>query len=42
MQLIKDELLEVKEKYSDERRTEINYAGGDLTMEDMILSLIHI
>ncbi|MBJ04693.1 MAG: DNA gyrase subunit A [Flavobacteriales bacterium] len=36
MNLIKDELLEIKDKYSDNRRTEINYAGGDLTMEDMI------
>ena len=30
MQIIKDELLEVKEKYGDDRRSEINYAGGDL------------
>jgi DNA gyrase subunit A len=36
MQIIKDELLEVKEKYGDERRSEINFAGGDLSMEDMI------
>ncbi|RPG60836.1 MAG: DNA gyrase subunit A [Flavobacteriales bacterium TMED191] len=36
MSLIKDELVEVKEKYGDVRRTEINYAGGDLTIEDMI------
>ena len=36
MTLIKDELIEIKEKYGDERRTEINYAGGDLTIEDMI------
>ena len=36
MSLIKDELLEIKERYGDERRTEINYAGGDLTIEDMI------
>src|SRR6056297_1069918 len=36
MQVIKDELLEVKEKYGDERRSEINYAGGDLSIEDMI------
>lgn len=36
MKIIKDELLEVKEKYGDERRTEINYAGGDLNIEDMI------
>ncbi len=36
MQIIKDELLEVKEKYGDERRSEIDYAGGDLSIEDMI------
>ena len=36
MQIIKDELAEVKEKYGDERRSEINFAGGDLSMEDMI------
>ena len=36
MQIIKDELEEVKEKYGDERRSEINFAGGDLSIEDMI------
>lgn len=36
MKIIKDELLEVKEKYGDERRTAIDYSGGDLSMEDMI------
>ena len=36
MSIIKDEMLEMKEKYGDERRTEINYAGGDLNIEDMI------
>ncbi|MEE9362146.1 MAG: DNA gyrase subunit A [Cellulophaga sp.] len=36
MQIIKDELLVVKEKYGDERRSEINYAGGDVSIEDMI------
>tara|TARA_R110002049_G_scaffold266984_3_gene443253 strand:+ start:1164 stop:3695 length:2532 start_codon:yes stop_codon:yes gene_type:complete len=36
MQIIKDELIEVKEKYGDERRSEINFAGGDLSIEDMI------
>ena len=36
MQIIKDELLEVKEKYGDERRTDIEYAGGDVSIEDMI------
>ncbi|MCY2687224.1 DNA gyrase subunit A [Salinimicrobium sp. TH3] len=36
MDVIKEELLEVKEKYGDERRSNIEYAGGDLSMEDMI------
>ena len=36
MQIIKDELLVVKEKYGDERRSVINLAGGDLSIEDMI------
>jgi DNA gyrase subunit A len=36
MSIIKDELLEVKEKYGDERRTEIEYAGGEVSIEDMI------
>jgi DNA gyrase subunit A len=36
MEIIKEELLEIKEKYGDERRTEINYAGGDVSIEDMI------
>ena len=36
MQIIKDELLEVKDKYGDERRSQIEYAGGDLSIEDMI------
>ncbi|MGF1558686.1 MAG: DNA gyrase subunit A [Flavobacteriaceae bacterium] len=36
MQIIKEELLEVKDKYGDARRSEINFAGGDLSMEDMI------
>ncbi len=36
MEIIKEELLEVKQKYGDERRSEINFAGGDLSMEDMI------
>lgn len=34
--IIKDELVEVKEKYGDERRSEIVYAGDDLKIEDMI------
>ena len=36
MTIIKDELLEVKEKYGDERRSVIEYAGGDMSIEDMI------
>ena len=36
MQIIKDELIEVRTKYGDERRTDINFAGGDLNMEDLI------
>jgi len=36
MQIIKDELQEVREKYGDERRSTINFAGGDLSIEDMI------
>ncbi|MFM1878470.1 MAG: hypothetical protein RLZZ241_1336 [Bacteroidota bacterium] len=36
MEIIKNELLEVKDKYGDPRRSEINYAGGDLSIEDMI------
>jgi DNA gyrase subunit A len=35
-QIIKDELLDVKEKYGDERRSEIDYAGGDMSIEDFI------
>ncbi|RMG78690.1 MAG: DNA gyrase subunit A [Bacteroidetes bacterium] len=36
MQIIKEELTEIKEKYGDERRTTIEYAGGDFRIEDMI------
>ena len=36
MQIIKDELIEIRRKYGDDRRTDINYAGGDLNMEDLI------
>ncbi|MBP2832785.1 DNA gyrase subunit A [Aquimarina sp. U1-2] len=36
MAIIKDELIEVKEKYGDKRRSQIEYAGGDLSIEDMI------
>lgn len=36
MKIIKDELLEMKDKYGDERRTDIVYSGDELTLEDMI------
>lgn len=36
MKIIKDELLEMKEKYGDERRTNIIYAGNEMSMEDLI------
>ena len=36
MEIIKNELLEIKEKYGDERRTAIEFAGGDVSIEDMI------
>jgi len=34
--IIKDELIEIRDKYGDERRTDIVYAGDDLKIEDMI------
>jgi DNA gyrase subunit A len=36
MEIIKDELLEIKEKYGEERRTEIIDKATDLNIEDMI------
>ncbi len=36
MNLIKEELADIKEKYGDERRSEIEYAGGDFRVEDII------
>jgi DNA gyrase subunit A len=36
MQLIKDELIEVKDKYGDERRTEIIDDAGEFNIEDLI------
>ena len=36
MSIISDELLEIKEKYGDDRRSKIEYSGGDLSIEDMI------
>ncbi|MEC5394343.1 DNA gyrase subunit A [Bergeyella sp. RCAD1439] len=35
-EIIKNEMLEIKEKYGDERRTEIDYAGGNMSIEDFI------
>ena len=35
-QIIKDELTEMREKYGDKRRTEIVFAGNDMSMEDLI------
>ena len=36
MQIITDELLVIKDKYGDERRSVIEFAGGNFSMEDMI------
>ncbi len=36
MKIIKDELLRIKEKYGDERRSEIVYTAEDIRMEDVI------
>ena len=36
MSIISEELNEIKEKYGDERRSVIEYSGGDLSIEDMI------
>lgn len=36
MQLIKDELTEIRDKYGDERRSTIEYSGGDVSIEDLI------
>ena len=36
MDIIKTELNEIKEKYGDERRSTIEYGGGDFRIEDMI------
>lgn len=48
MEIIKNELLEVKEKYGDERRTEIVYASEEFNPEDfyaddeMIITISHL
>ena len=36
MGIVKDELLEIKEKYGDDRRSRIEYSSADLSIEDMI------
>ncbi len=36
MQIIKDELAEIKTKYGDERRTDIVFASGEQRIEDLI------
>ncbi len=36
VQVIRDELLEIKTTYADARRTEINHTHSDLTLEDLI------
>jgi DNA gyrase subunit A len=36
MELIKEELVEIREKYGDERRSRIEYSGGDVSIEDLI------
>ena len=36
MQIIQDETREIRDKYGDERRTTIDYSGGDFRMEDII------
>jgi DNA topoisomerase (ATP-hydrolyzing) subunit A len=35
-EIIKKELLEIKEKYGDERKSEIDYSGGEMSIEDII------
>lgn len=36
MKILKDEMVEMRDKYGDERRTEIVYSAEDMSMEDMI------
>lgn len=36
LKIVKDETLEIKEKYGDKRRTEIVHASGDMRIEDLI------
>jgi DNA gyrase subunit A len=36
MELIKEELIEIRDKYGDARRSLIEYSGGDVSIEDLI------
>ena len=36
LDIIKGELAEIRDRYGDERRTEISYADGEISIEDMI------
>ena len=36
MSIIKNELLEIKSKYGDDRRSKIDYSGGNFSIEDII------
>ena len=36
MELIKQELIEIRDKYGDARRSLIEYSGGDVSIEDLI------
>ncbi|PZR20839.1 MAG: DNA gyrase subunit A [Flavobacterium psychrophilum] len=36
MELIKTELIEIRDKYGDDRRSQIEYSGGDVSIEDLI------
>lgn len=36
MKVIKEELIEIRDKYGDERRSQIEYSGGDVSIEDLI------
>ena len=36
MGIIKDELIEVRDKYGDQRRSQIEYSGGDVSITDLI------
>lgn len=35
-EIVTEELIEVRENFGDERRTDISYADGDINMEDLI------